>query len=91
MLYKKKVDLCLKLKSVDKLSAKLRRRIIICQENIYHSQKLQKQAQYKSVKPRTYVPSNKVWLNSKYIIIKRERKLEAKFFGPFQVLYLVEK
>ena len=37
------------------------------------------------------IPSNKVWLNSKYIKTKQNRKLEAKFFGPFQVLYPVAK
>ena len=30
-------------------------------------------------------------MNSKYIKIKRNRKLEAKFFEPFRVLYLVGK
>ena len=32
-----------------------------------------------------------VWLNIKYIKNKRNRKLEAKFFGLFQVLHLVGK
>ena len=30
-------------------------------------------------------------MNSKYIKIKQNQKLEAKFFGPFQVLNLVGK
>ena len=30
-------------------------------------------------------------MNSKYIKTKRNRKLEAKFFGPFRVLYPVGK
>ena len=34
---------------------------------------------------------NKVWLKSKYLKTKQNRKLEAHFFGPFQVLHLVEK
>ncbi len=34
---------------------------------------------------------NKVWLNSKCIKTKRNRKLEAKFFGPFKVLHPVWK
>ena len=32
-----------------------------------------------------------MWLNSKYIKTKQNRKLEAKFFGPFQVLHPVGK
>lgn len=30
-------------------------------------------------------------LNSKYIKIKQNQKLKAKFFGFFQILHLVEK
>lgn len=29
--------------------------------------------------------------SSKYIKIKKNQKLEAKFFGPFQVLYCIKK
>ena len=43
------------------------------------------------MKPQSYVSGEKVWLNSKYIKIKQNQKLEAKFFGPFQILYLVRK
>ncbi len=32
-----------------------------------------------------------VWLNSKYIKIKQNYKLEAKFFGSFRVLHPVGK
>ena len=65
--------------------------ITVCQKNLHHTQKLQKWAYDKSVKPRSYAPSDKVWLNSKYMKTKCNRKLEAKFFRPFQVLYPVEK
>ena len=34
---------------------------------------------------------DKVWLNNKYIKTKQNRKLEARFFGPFQVLHPVGK
>ena len=34
---------------------------------------------------------DKVWLNNKYLKIKQNRKLEAKFFEPFQVLHSVIK
>ena len=63
----------------------------ICRENLHHTPKLQKQAHDKGVKPNSYAPGDKVWLNSKYIKTKQNRKLEAKFFGPFRVLHLVGK
>ena len=63
----------------------------VCRENLHHAQELQKRAHDKGVKPRSYAPGDKVWLNSKYIKTKQNRKLEAKFFGPFQVLHLVGK
>ena len=65
--------------------------MILCCVNLYHAQKLQKQAHNKGIKPKSYAPSEKVWLNSKYIKTKCNQKLEAKFFGPFRVLHLVEK
>ena len=43
------------------------------------------------MKPRSYAPGEKVWLNSKYIKTKQNQKLEAKFFGLFQILYPVRK
>ena len=63
----------------------------VCQENLHNAQELQKQAYDKGVKPRSYAPSDKVWLNNKYIKTKCNRKLEAKFFRPFQVLHPIEK
>ena len=47
--YKKNLDLCLKSKTVEKLSSKLWNFIAICQQNFYHAQKLQKQAHDKDV------------------------------------------
>ena len=91
ILYEDDVDPCSKSKSADKLSIKLRELMIVCRENLHHAQELQKRAHNKSVKPRSYAPNNKVWLNSKYIKTKQNRKLEAKFFGPFRVLYPVGK
>ena len=78
-------------KTAKELSSKLRELMTVCRENLHHVQKLQKRAHNKGVKPRSYAPGNKVWLNSKYIKTKQNRKLEAKFFGPFQVLHLVSK
>ena len=65
--------------------------MIVCRENLYYAQELQKQAYNKGIKPRSYAPNNKIWLNSKYIKTKQNQKLEVKFFGPFWVLHPVEK
>ena len=70
-------------KLADKPSAELRELMILCRENLHHAQELQKRAHNKGVKPQSYSPDKKVWLNSKYIKTKRNQKLEAKFFGPF--------
>ena len=43
------------------------------------------------MKPQSYALGEKVWLNSKYIKTKRIWKLEAKFFGPFQILHSIGK
>ena len=65
--------------------------MIICRGNLHHTQELQKQAYDKGVKPQSYAPDKIVWLNSQYIKTKYNRELEAKFFRPFQMLYLVGK
>ena len=65
--------------------------MVVCCENLYHAQEFQKQAYDKRFKPRSYTLSKKVRLNIKYIKTKRKRKLEAKFFGPFQVHHPIEK
>ena len=91
MLYKEDVDSRCQSKSVDKLLAELRELMIVCQENLYHAQESQKQAHDKGVKLWSYALGKKVWLNSKYIKTKCNRKLEAKFFGPFRVLHPVGK
>ena len=91
MLYEEKVDSRSKFKSANKLSTKLRELIIVGRENLHYAQEFQKRAHDKNVKPRSYAPGDKVWLNSKYIKTKHNRKLEAKFFGPFRVLHPVGK
>ena len=91
MSYEEDVDPRSQSKSADKLSAELRELMIVCRENLYHAQELQKRAHDKEVKPRSYSPGEKVWLNSKYIKTKCNRKLEAKFFRPFRVLHSVGK
>ena len=77
--------------SANELAKELRELMEICQQNLLHAQELQKRAHDKGVKPRSYAPGEKVWLNSKYIKTKRNRKLEAKFFGPFRILHPVGK
>ena len=91
MSYEEDVDPRSHSKSANELLAELRELMIVCQENLHHAQKLQKRAQNKGVKPQSYAPGEKVWLNSKYIKTKCKQKLEAKFFGPFRVLYSVGK
>ena len=91
MSYKDDVDSYSKSKSTDNLSVELRELMIVCRENFHYAQKLQKQAYNKGVKPRNYATGDKVMLNSKYIKTKQNRKLEAKFFGPFWVFHLVGK
>ena len=91
MSYEEDVDPRSQSKSADELSAELRELMIVCRENLHHTQELQKRAYDKGVKPRNYAPGEKVWLNSKYIKTKRNRKLEAKFFGPFRVLHPIGK
>ena len=53
MFYKKNVNLYSNFKSANELLAKLRKLIIVCQENLYHTQKLWKQAYNKGVEPKT--------------------------------------
>ncbi len=89
--YEKEVDPRSKSKAADELTTQQRELTTVCRENLQHAQELQKRYHNKYAKPRSYIPSEKVWLNSKYIKTKRNRKLEAKFFGPFRVLHQVGK
>ena len=91
ILYKDNVNPCSKSKSINKLSAELKKLMIVCYKNLHHAQELQKQAYNKGVKSWSYITSNKIWLNTKYIKTKRNQKLEAKFLGPFRVFYLIGK
>ena len=91
ILYKENVDRRSQSRLADELLAKLKKLMIVCQENLYHAQELQKRAYNKGVKLWSYASGEKVWLNSKYIKTKRNRKLETKFFRPFRVLHLIGK
>ena len=83
------INLCSRSRSADELAKELRELMEICQQNLLHAQELQKKAHDKGVKPQSYAPGEKVWFNSKYIKTKQNRKLEAKFFGLFQILHPV--
>lgn len=60
-------------------------------QNIQHALELQKCYHDKHGKPKSYASEDKVWLNNKYIKTKQNRKLEFKFFEPFQILHPVGK
>lgn len=55
---------------VNELVIKLRELINVYYQKLLHTQNLHKQAPDKGVKPCSYAPNEKVWLNSKYIMIK---------------------
>ena len=89
--YEKNLDSYLQLKIAEEISSELRNLIAAYQQNLYHAQEIQKQAHNKRVKPQSYAPGEKIWLNSKYLKTKRNCKLEAKFLGFFWVLHPVGK
>ena len=89
--YKEDLNPCSKLKTAEELSSELQNLMAACQQNLHHAQELQKRAHNKGVKPRNYASGDKVWLSSKHLKTKRNRKLEAKFLGPFRVLHSVGK
>ena len=66
-------------KNLCDLLAELKNNLQLAQDN---------QAKYhnRTVKERCYAPDDMVWLNSKLIKTKRNKKLEHKFLGPFKVL-----
>ena len=89
--FEEDIDSCLRSRSANKLAEELRELIEVCYQNLLYAQELQKKAYNKWVKSQSYAPGEKVWLNSKYIKTKRNKKLENKFFGPFRVLHPVGK
>ncbi len=70
-------------RSANKLAEELKELMEVCCQNLLHVQELQKKAHDKRVKSRSYAPGEKVWLNSRYIKTRRNKKLESKFFRPF--------
>ena len=91
MLYEEEFDPRSKSNSMDKISVEQRKLMIVCQENLYFAQEVQKWAHNKGIKPKSYALNEKVWSNSTYIKTKWQQNLEAKFFRPFQVLHLIGK
>ena len=69
----------------------LQKLMTVCQQKLHHVKELQKRGHNKRVKPHSYAPGEKVWLNSKYLKTKRNHKLEAKFLGLFRVLHPIDK
>ncbi len=89
--FKEDVDLCSRSRSVNELAKELRELMKVWCQNLLHVQGLQKRAHDKGGKSRSYAPGEKVWLNSNYIITKKNKKLKSKFFGPFRILHAVGK
>ena len=87
--YKNDVNPRSRSKAPNELIDELRNLMATYRENLQHAQKLQKRAHDKETKPRSYALGKKIWLNSKYIKTKCNRKLKARFFGLFRVLPLV--
>ncbi len=89
--FEEDVDPRLKSHSANELVEELRELIEDCYSNLFHAQELRKKANNKRIKSCNYALGKKVWLNSKYIKTKRNKKLESKFFVAFQVLHTVGK
>ena len=58
--YKEDLDPRSESKTAEELSSELRELITICQQNLYHVQKLEKRGYDKGVKPRSYTSDEKV-------------------------------
>ena len=73
--FKEEVNPHLKSCSANKLVEELRELMKVCCQNLLHAQELQKRTNDKGVKSRSYALGKKVWLNSKYIKTKKNKKL----------------
>ena len=91
VLFERDVNLCSRFCFANKLAKKLRELIKVCCQNLLHTQELQKSTYVKGLKSRTYALDKKIWVISKYIKRKKNKKLENKFFELFKVSYAVEK
>lgn len=68
--FENKTNLCSKSCLAKELAKELRDLMLICQQNLFHTQKISIKIYNKGRKPWIYMPSKKVWLNSKYLKIK---------------------
>lgn len=91
VLFENDVNLHSKSRSVNRLAKELRDLILFCEQSLLHVQELQIQAYHKDVKSHSYIPNEKIRLNSNHIKTKPNRKLEVKFCGHFRVFYLISK
>lgn len=89
--FDKEVDPRSKSLAAETLVLELNNWMTICQQNLFHVQEIQRKSYHKSVKPKNYTVSNKVLFNRKYIKIKQNWKLKAKFLGSFWVLRPIGK
>ena len=80
MSFEEDVDPRSKSCSVDQLAREQRKLIEICCQKLLYAQELQKRVNDKGVKSHNYALGKKVWLNSKYIKTKKNKKLKSKFF-----------
>ena len=81
--FEKNVNPQVKSYSANKLADMLRQLIEICCQNLLFAWELQKKTYNKRVKSCSYVHGEKIWLNSKYLKTKWNKKLEKIFFGHF--------
>lgn len=63
----------------------------VCKEAILAAQETQATYANRHRKSREYSVGDYVWLNTKYIRTKRNRKLEFKNFGPFLITHVIGK
>lgn len=75
-----------KSKAAEAQAEDLRDLLVELRNNLLKAQENQAKYHNKTVKERCYAPGEKVWLNSRHIKTKRNKKLEHKFLGPFEVL-----
>ena len=74
-----------------RLALELRELINIYHQNFLHIQDFQKQTHDKELKSWSFTLGEKIWLNSKYIKTKKDRKFKTKFFKPFPIYHPVQK
>ena len=82
--FKQDIDPCKRSRSANELAEELRELMEVCCSTLLHTQELQKRANDKRIKSSSYVPGEKVWLNSKYNKMKRNKKLKNKIKDTFE-------